>query len=169
MKRKLAPRDRAGQDNWIDPCGWGGIRDALDAIMCMCYPTTVVNSTWLPNVYNIYIHTKCVFNNNVHAAEKFGGARGDTRRICDLNSLYCFQAFCSHSKLSSASFSCQGCKRHSGKHTCPHSMMECLSFAYMKSKPIRSRHPVPTLFIFCILSIEVLTNALIVDLYQASA
>ena len=70
----------------------------------------------------------------MHAAEIAGGARGDTRRIIDLNNMYCFELFCSASKNSSDAFGCAGCQRASGIHSCPHEMMECLSYAYMKSK-----------------------------------
>ena len=154
MKTEPQPDDKAGGEAWIDRCSWGGILPSLDAIICMelfvfslgfplvCYAPAAI---CMHSLHNLGLHisrcfvsfTSCPDSSLatfVYAAEKFGGARGDTRRIIDLNTLYCFEAFCSTDDKNSSRFTCRGCQRASATHTCPHEMMECLSFAYMKSK-----------------------------------
>lgn len=63
-----------------------------------------------------------------------GGMRPDSRRMVDLNELYCFELFCKSSKSNVDTFGCEGCKRNSAPHTCPHQTMQCLSVGYMECK-----------------------------------
>ena len=141
MRRLPGPNDpKWVHKRWNDRCAWGAVRDGTDFILGT-RDLPYVNA----RVYGFLSLVHAPRHRNsllplIHptpSGEKFGGARGDTRRVCDLNKLFRFELYIRTSKNSLTSFDCAACHRRSAgmnKHTCGHVIMEGLCFATMKSE-----------------------------------